>query len=430
MTVDAGSGAGAVESSKGPSCADRRRGQPASGRRAATTAATRSLGRNVLRTNPSATATRASRWSTGVGAAQDEDVDAGRGARTRAMNDRPPSTSGRRGSRTTTSGWVSTTRSRAGLGLRRSIRRPRAGRRCRAGRTGSPGPGRRHRRGRHGRGTVCAGVGLHAVIVRRRGRTPERTFADVRPRPNDERRLRHPSRMDAALRRGRGRAARRRSPRSGRRPRWWSPRPARSGPRSAPRSCRHARASRPGRGGRPGRAAGSKPLPSSVIAQPDAARDPAELEPDLARPGVLDDVVERLLRDPVEDLLDRQRQALVERALDDDRQADPALERGRVRPQRAGQPVLLEVARAELEDERAHLGQRLALEVAQLDELGPGGGRDRGRAASRPSATRGSSRTAPGSPSRAARGPGGRAPRRRPARPPGAAGRARAGRVR
>ena len=64
--------------------------------------------------------------------------------------------------------------------------------------------------------------------------------------------------------------------------------------------------------------------------------DPAELEPDLAGAGVLDDVVQRLLGDPVEDLLDRQRQPLVERALDDDRQPDPALERGGVRAQRAG----------------------------------------------------------------------------------------------
>ena len=40
-----------------------------------------------------------------------------------------------------------------------------------------------------------------------------------------------------------------------------------------------------------------------------------------------------------------------------------------VGPQRAGQAVLLEVARSELEDQRAHLGQGLALEVAELGEL-------------------------------------------------------------
>ena len=53
----------------------------------------------------------------------------------------------------------------------------------------------------------------------------------------------------------------------------------------------------------------------------------------------------------------------------------PALERGRVRAQGAAQSVLLEVARPKLEDERAHLGQGLALQVAQLRHLGPGGGR-------------------------------------------------------
>ena len=98
-----------------------------------------------------------------------------------------------------------------------------------------------------------------------------------------------------------------------------------------------------------------------------------DLEADLARRGVLDDVVERLLRDPVEDLLDGQREPLIERALDHDRQPDPALERGGVRPQRAGEPVLLEVAGTQLEDQRAHLGERLALEVAQLAELASGG---------------------------------------------------------
>ena len=40
--------------------------------------------------------------------------------------------------------------------------------------------------------------------------------------------------------------------------------------------------------------------------------------------------------------------------------------------QRAGQPVLLEVARPELEDQRAHLGERLALQLAQLGQLRPG----------------------------------------------------------
>ena len=41
-------------------------------------------------------------------------------------------------------------------------------------------------------------------------------------------------------------------------------------------------------------------------------------------------------------------------------------------PERPRQAVLLEVARAELEDEGAHLGQRLALELAELGQLGAG----------------------------------------------------------
>ena len=91
--------------------------------------------------------------------------------------------------------------------------------------------------------------------------------------------------------------------------------------------------------------------------------------------GVLDDVVERLLGDPVEDLLDRQRQPLVEVALDDDRQPDPALQGGAVGLEGTDQPVLLEVAGPQLEDERPHLGEGLALEVAQLAELRPRRGR-------------------------------------------------------
>jgi hypothetical protein len=87
---------------------------------------------------------------------------------------------------------------------------------------------------------------------------------------------------------------------------------------------------------------------------------------------VLHDVVERLLRDPIEDLLDRERQAILERALDHDRQPDAALERRGMGLERSGQAVLLEVAGAQFEDERAHLGQRLALEVPQLRELRPG----------------------------------------------------------
>ena len=75
-----------------------------------------------------------------------------------------------------------------------------------------------------------------------------------------------------------------------------------------------------------GTVAGSKPLPSSCDPQPDAAVALAELDPDLPRAGVLDDVVERLLGDPVEDLLGGERQPVLEVALDHDRQAEPALE--------------------------------------------------------------------------------------------------------
>ena len=44
--------------------------------------------------------------------------------------------------------------------------------------------------------------------------------------------------------------------------------------------------------------------------QPDPLRDPVELQPHLARARVLDDVVERLLGDPVERLLDVERRPL------------------------------------------------------------------------------------------------------------------------
>ena len=54
---------------------------------------------------------------------------------------------------------------------------------------------------------------------------------------------------------------------------------------------------------------------------------------------------------------------------------EPALQRGRVGLERADEPVLLEVAGPQLEDQRAHLGQRLALQLAQLPELLAGAGR-------------------------------------------------------
>src|SRR4029078_575055 len=114
----------------------------------------------------------------------------------------------------------------------------------------------------------------------------------------------------------------------------------------------------------------------TLDAQPDPrpvpAGDRADLGADLPRARVLDDVVEGFLRDPVQDLLDGQRQTLVKRALDTDRKPEPALERGGVGPQRPAQSVLFQGGRTKLEDQSAHLRASLALEVAQLGELGPG----------------------------------------------------------
>ena len=86
-----------------------------------------------------------------------------------------------------------------------------------------------------------------------------------------------------------------------------------------------------------------------------------------------DDVVERLLRDPVERLLDLDRKAFIELDLQDDREPDPALDRGDVRLERLLQAVALDRPWPQLEDERAHLGERLALELAQLREARLGG---------------------------------------------------------
>jgi hypothetical protein len=69
--------------------------------------------------------------------------------------------------------------------------------------------------------------------------------------------------------------------------------------------------------------------------------------------------------------------------LDHDRQADPALQGRRGGLEGAGQPVLLEIARPELEDQRPHLGEGFALELAELGQLRPPH-RRRGRGASRP----------------------------------------------
>ena len=84
---------------------------------------------------------------------------------------------------------------------------------------------------------------------------------------------------------------------------------------------------------------------------------------------MLHDVVERLLGDAVEDLLGGQRQPVRQVALDHDRQPQPTLQGAGMGLERAHQAVLLQVSRPELEDQRAHLGQGLALQVAQLRQL-------------------------------------------------------------
>ena len=159
----------------------------------------------------------------------------------------------------------------------------------------------------------------HGPMVRpRRPSRPEATFAGGRARRNDRSRLRHPSRIDGVLRGSRGRwrhrPCRRAAGRQARRgpnarPRPWCPRPAGSRTRtSAP--MRSARARIPASPRWPsGTVAGSKPLPSSSTRSRTPPPSLADLDPDLAGRGVLDDVVERLLGDAVEHLLGRQRQA-------------------------------------------------------------------------------------------------------------------------
>ena len=132
---------------------------------------------------------------------------------------------------------------------------------------------------------------------------------------------------------GRVDRGRRRTARLGHdRPRWSCPAPGSlRARRRSRRSFPPGRASRPARGGRRARRRRRSPCRRRAIRSRTPSAAAADRStPDLAGRGVLDDVVERLLGDPVEDLLDRERQALREVALDDDRQADPALERGGV----------------------------------------------------------------------------------------------------
>ena len=231
-------------------------------------------------------------------------------ARSRSMNARPPSSSGSRGSIDDDVGAVAS---------HELERRPGAGRRCRRPRRRAPMPRSAVRlsrtrssasttRTRSG-ATVPGSGSCMAPWCGRGPATAERTDAEVAPRPNDG--VRPTS--SVADRRGRqrrdGRRARRRPARRGvrdERPRSWSPRPARSCSENvAP--IRSARASIPARPRWPaGTWRGSNPLPSSCDAQPDAAARRGRPRPGPgARAGVLDDVVERLLRDPIERLLDR-----------------------------------------------------------------------------------------------------------------------------
>ena len=233
------------------------------------------------------------------------------------MKSRPASMSGRRGSTTTTSGAevaASEAPRRRGTAAPTTTQRPPM--RDQAGQalaTRSSGSTRRTR--------SVAGAG-------RTGSPPKCRLAD-RPAASDEvldpptsfRRRRRRGDPHGSTRRCRGRgrdrtleAVRRSSP-----PGPASP-PARGGP-----SAHAARIEAAGRRRR------SRSTTQPVLA--------AEVEPDLPGAGVLDDVVERLLRDPVEDLLDLERQPLVDLAVDHDRQADPALQRRAVGAQRVNQPV-------------------------------------------------------------------------------------------
>ena len=296
------------------------------------------------------------------------------------MKLRPPSTSGRRGSTTTMSGWHAVARSRADLGQSgaaddqyviadgqqpgQALANPLVGVDDEDAEW-PIGPGR--------------GFG-HDLMVRAAARAGE---SDLRPRlPSAERPL--PATSSVADRGCLGPRRPHASP--GRRP---TPRPRRSASASGdePTSIvvpspgrlsqanrapiRSARARMPARPRWPsGTVAGSNPLPSSSTRSRTPPSTAADLDADLAGAGVLDDVVERLLGDPVEHLLDRQRQPVLEVALDDDRQAEPALQRRGVGLERTHQAVLLEVAGAQLEDQRAHLGQRLALQLAELGRAG------------------------------------------------------------
>ena len=183
-------------------------------------------------------------------------------------------------------------------------------------------------------------------------------------------RLRHPSRIGAGPAETGALSRPRESPRAEPGPRSSCPRRGRSSQvKSAP--ILSARARIPASPRWPsGTRAGSKPLPSSWTRSRTPLATRPTLEADLPRPGVLDDVVEGLLRDPVEGLLDR-RAAAARRASHSTTIGSPIRpwSAAAVGPQRADRPSCSRLPGPELEDQRPHLGQRLALEVAQLAEL-------------------------------------------------------------
>ena len=229
------------------------------------------------------------------------------------MKARPPSTSGSRGSTTTTSGSVGLDRRERRADVAGTARRPRAGRRGRAGRPGSPGPDGRRRRRRRG---AARRPGAAARAVRSSCRSSPTGVAAERP-PADgagtvvaTSALRHRPCADRSAvdaRRVVGAAA------TGRRP-VASPRPFGDGTdldRGPLPGRRHREpAADPlGAGAHPGEPEvavrdRSRVEPLAVVGTAQARRSPA-VRPSstahLARGRVLDDVVERLLGDPVED---------------------------------------------------------------------------------------------------------------------------------
>ena len=177
-------------------------------------------------------------------------------------------------------------------------------------RSGFPGPGHRHRRPGLGAGRRTRGLGVrHGPMVRANARTRNGTH---RREPRLGRTTRTPTSNVADGRHSAGAARGCRRPS---RPRRSSAAIAASDPSDLDRRARHPAAltrrtgaDALGPGAHPGEAEvpvrarwrGSKPLPSSSTRSRHAAALAPDLQPDLACRGVLHDVVERFLGDPVE----------------------------------------------------------------------------------------------------------------------------------